>query len=1087
LAPAAAAPHRRRRWWLWLLLLPPVLLLLAGGGLIWRASSGPISLPAALQDRIGVRLDTAMAANRISVSDIAVMLRPGLVPAVMLDGVELRDAGGGLRAVFPQVAVTLDHSALLARAFRPQYVEVAGAGLRLRRDAAGGVDLELAIGGRADAVSLQDTLARMDAMFAAPVFDRLEEVRGTALTLDLEDAITGQTLRARDAVMRLERKGGVLTLNIAGQLQGTRNSDIMIAATRDATAGETTMRLDFNDLAARDVATVTPALAWLDLMRAPISGAITARLTDDGNLGDLWVGLEIGAGQITLGDGVRAMPFRSMGVDLTFDATAQRIQVDRLSMDAAELSLEATGHADLSDDGQALVAQLQLSNITADPAGVFDAPLAIEGGAVDLRLTLAPQVQVEIGQAVLFDGPLRLRATGRAVVEDGGLRLSIDAQVPDVAARDVLSYWPTAAVPNTRAWLETNIIAGQLAGVDLALRAVPGEPLRSVLQMDFRDTTLQALPDLPPITAARGYLSLEGPRLVLAMEDGAITVPDGGGVVSLAGSTMVIADVTPRGPMADFALQVSGDLPDVLRLLDGPPVNIFATGNLTPQIIGTGRAALEARVSTRLLRGQRLPDMAIAVSGSVTDFRSDRLVPGRVLAADTLAVDVSNTAVLISGRATLDDVPVTGTWQRAIGPGAAPGSVVDARAPLDRAVLQTFGVDLPADMISGAGTADLRLRLNANGPARLSVSSDLAGVALSLPALAWRMGPDQTGRLAAEIILGPAPAIPEISLTGAGLDMTGVISLREGGGLDRLNATRFRIGNWLDVTGAVVGRGVGVAPAVEVTGGTFDLRNAPAMNRSDGGTASGPLTLSLDRMQITQGIALTGIRADLTTTGGLSGQFRAAVNGAAPVTGTIVITDDGPAVRLQSNDGGAVLRAAGLFQGGYGGAMTLTLVPTGEAGTYDGQLNIDGPRLRNAPAMAELLNLISVVGLLEQLGGEGINLGDVEGRFRLTPRAIFLTQGAAVGPSMGISLDGVYDITNDQMEMQGVISPLYIVNGLIGALFAPRREGLFGFSYRLTGPGDGLQVTVNPLSILTPGVFRDIFRRPPPELQELSQ
>jgi hypothetical protein len=32
--------------------------------------------------------------------------------------------------------------------------------------------------------------------------------------------------------------------------------------------------------------------------------------------------------------------------------------------------------------------------------------------------------------------------------------------------------------------------------------------------------------------------------------------------------------------------------------------------------------------------------------------------------------------------------------------------------------------------------------------------------------------------------------------------------------------------------------------------------------------------------------------------------------------------------------------------------------------------------------MAELLNLISVVGLLEQLGGDGINLGTVEARFR---------------------------------------------------------------------------------------------------------
>jgi hypothetical protein len=148
------------------------------------------------------------------------------------------------------------------------------------------------------------------------------------------------------------------------------------------------------------------------------------------------------------------------------------------------------------------------------------------------------------------------------------------------------------------------------------------------------------------------------------------------------------------------------------------------------------------------------------------------------------------------------------------------------------------------------------------------------------------------------------------------------------------------------------------------------------------------------------------------------------------------------------------------------------------------RLRIEGPRLRDAPAMAELLNLISVVGLLEQLGGDGINLGTVDARFTLTPGRLTLMEGAAVGPSLGISMDGIYDTNARQFDMQGVVSPLYMVNGLVGALFAPRREGLFGFSYRLTGTAQQSNVSVNPLSILTPGIFREIFRRPPPELTE---
>ena len=42
-------------------------------------------------------------------------------------------------------------------------------------------------------------------------------------------------------------------------------------------------------------------------------------------------------------------------------------------------------------------------------------------------------------------------------------------------------------------------------------------------------------------------------------------------------------------------------------------------------------------------------------------------------------------------------------------------------------------------------------------------------------------------------------------------------------------------------------------------------------------------------------------------------------------------------------------------------------------------------------------------------------------------------------------------------------------------------EGLFGFNYTMTGTPDDVSVRVNPLSILTPGMFREIFRAPPPK------
>ncbi|NND42617.1 MAG: hypothetical protein HKO04_11140, partial [Silicimonas sp.] len=116
---------------------------------------------------------------------------------------------------------------------------------------------------------------------------------------------------------------------------------------------------------------------------------------------------------------------------------------------------------------------------------------------------------------------------------------------------------------------------------------------------------------------------------------------------------------------------------------------------------------------------------------------------------------------------------------------------------------------------------------------------------------------------------------------------------------------------------------------------------------------------------------------------------------------------------------------------------------------------------------------------IDQLSGPGILFNTVDGQFRLTRNRLTLREAAGVGGSLGISADGIYDLRAGAMDFRGVISPVYFLNG-IGAAFSRRGEGLFGFNYRITGSVDEPNVGVNPLSILTPGFFRQIFRSPPP-------
>ncbi|MBF9029813.1 hypothetical protein HKCCE3408_05345 [Rhodobacterales bacterium HKCCE3408] len=1045
---------------------------------IFAATDNRVRLPQAVESRIAAGMNGAMQAGRIGVEEIAIALPDrGFTPEIVLSGVQLRDEQG-LRAYLPEVSVVLNGGALLTGEVRPRRVRLDGAGMRLSRDRDGVIDLALSADPDAADRGITEALARIDALFGEPAFSELEEISGTGLVVLMADAVTGQIIRSQDAEMRLERKGAALTLTLSGSVTASRDARIDIAITRNPRLGRNDLLFAFENLAARDLATASPALAWLDLMRAPISGRLVAQVSDAGTVGDFEGQLDIGPGAITPRAGAEPIPLARLAADLAYDAGTRSLRFDSFDLASAPLSFSAAATAAISEDGREIVGQLSLSELTAAPADLFEEALHFEGGAADLRLILRPDLDLTIGQAVLFDDDLRVRVSGDIVAGDDGLVTRLDAQIPELSLDQVLPYWPAFVIPGTRDWVTENLARGEITGFAAALRTGPQGRTQSI-RFDFDGLELAPLPGLPPITDGRGFVSAEGTRFVLSLTGGEIVAP-GGGTLDLTGSSLVIGDTRPRNPDAVFDLAVAGPIETVGALLALPPVNLLAESPLDPATLATGRAEADVALSMTFRRVIPRDEIGFSATGTLSDVRSDTLVPGRELRARRLDLEVTPQEVGISGRASIDGVAVSGRWSQPMGTGEPQDSRAEGRLTVSADTLAAFGVNLPPGTVTGSGGADFVLDIPRGAPPSLALSSDLSGIGLSVPAIGYALGLEATGTLSAEITLGPTPEVPSLTLDAPGLDLAASVSLRpEGGGLDALSFSRARIGDWADLSGALTGRGPGAPPGVRIDGGTIDLRRLPSLAGGDGG---GPISGRLDRLVLTEGLALTGLAADLAP--GLAGNFQGRVNGGAAIRGSLVRAPQGLGLRVAADDAGAVLRSAGLFQNGYGGALSLSLNPTGEPGTYDGLLTVDGARVRDAPAMAELLNAVSVVGLIDQLGGEGINLGEIDARFRVTPRAIYLTEGSAIGPAIGISMDGVYDIGAQRYDMQGVVSPIYFLNGAAGALFAPRREGLFGVSYRMTGTGDETNVSVNPLSILTPGIFREIFRRPPPDVSQ---
>ena len=183
----------------------------------------------------------------------------------------------------------------------------------------------------------------------------------------------------------------------------------------------------------------------------------------------------------------------------------------------------------------------------------------------------------------------------------------------------------------------------------------------------------------------------------------------------------------------------------------------------------------------------------------------------------------------------------------------------------------------------------------------------------------------------------------------------------------------------------------------------------------------------------------------------------------------------GLGIRLRAKDAGAILRAAGIIDNSFGGDFEMTLLPMATPGEYNGQLRVGRIRVKQGARITALLNAISWVGLVDELSGQGIQFTSAEADFKLGPQYLTLTNLSAVGVSIGLTMEGIYNLKTDALDMRGVLTPIYALNG-IGSILTRRGEGLLAFAFRMRGTGADPDVRVNPLSALAPGFLREVFR-----------
>ncbi len=1037
-----------------------------------------------LSARMEQRIEDRIGGN-VEIGAIRFSLGSGERPAgVSLINVALQNEAGATMLTAPEIRSDFAMIDLAKGKLRPQSFAVSGAKLYLRRDANGRISMALG-----DDVPGADKLpghgipdmrrlGSVAEVAALPLLEQLQVVSFDDISVSYEDLLTGNRWSADHGRVEIRRTdGGVSGVMEAGfSRSGDTPTHVFVRADQRAD-GSNAVLAEFFDAAPTDIADHVAALDWLRIIDAPAKGNLTLELDAEGQLTAFNGAIALDEGRVRP-EGTQEIGFESARSHFSYDPAAQLFTVDNLSVATSVADIASRGSVRLTPGETggiaALTGQMRITALNIRKLDVFPQDLSFERGEITARATLDP-FRIDIGEIVLFDSGNRLIADGSVRAAPEAWQVAVNLRAEGIAHDRLLAYWPLALKPKTRTWLEENIQAGTITRLQAGLRTTEDKP-DLLLEARFEDATARVLRSMPPVTGASGRVSV-AENAVRVTVDAGLTTPPSGAPIDLAGTVFEVPDTRPKPATGIAHVRATGGIPGILSLLDLEPLNLISKLGQSPDF-ATGRAEATARLEFPLQKGLPPEAVIVAADATLTDLEVPNLIPNRPVSAERLHLAATNTDLRLSGIAEISDIPFDFTFARALGPEADPVAHFDGTFPMSPATLAALGAALPTGLVRGETEGRLQLALEKDVAPQFTLLGDVGPLAISVPSLSYGKSAGRgSGVVELTGSLGETPQIDRLRLEAPGLLAEGRIDLA-GAGLRSAEFSRLRVGGWLDapVRLDVANR------QVRISGGTVDLRN---FNRGGAGS-SGPgyqISLAPVDLIVTDGIALRGVEGEFTTAGGLKGRFNGRVNGGARVAG---IVQRGNKVYLYADHAGQALKDAGLFEGGRGGELRAALLPDAQTGGYNGLLMVSNIRVSNAPVLAEILSVASIVGAVDALSGSGVSFEHVESDFRILPERIVVDRAHAISASLGVTMNGTYAPRSGKLDLEGVVSPFYFINGafaqipLLGRILGGRNgEGLIGVNYALAGTRDNPRIAVNPVSGLTPGVLREIFQRRP--------
>ncbi|MEW5703454.1 MAG: AsmA-like C-terminal domain-containing protein [Pseudomonadota bacterium] len=669
---------------------------------------------------------------------------------------------------------------------------------------------------------------------------------------------------------------------------------------------------------------------------------------------------------------------------------------------------------------------------------------------------------------------------------DGG-RLEGSVEARHVPVNHLPRLWPQGMAENARMWIEGHLSGGAVEKARADFQAVIDSKSDPALQVGAVSGTLEYYgidvvyaEGFPSVTGVGGTATFDLGNMDFAVTEGA---HEG---LKVTSGTLHLYGLENGDEHAKIDLAAEGPVRGALETLDRPKLRYLQKMGLSVDRFD-GEAAILLHIAFPLLNDLRLEDVEVAAEAELRRLSFKDAIPGVDLKEGNLRLKLEGETLAVAGEAKVAGGPAKVSWEENFSSKAAFDSRYTLQGRLEETQREAFGFS-GAPFLSGPTETNLTYT-SKGGKGALAIALDLEDSALAIPGFTWTKpaGRPGKGNIQIDFVKGKIRRIRELDITADGLDAKGTFAFAgDGKTIERASIDRLKFGV-TDIQGKAV-RDPGGRFNVNLVGRGFDAEKL--LEREKSGVALPPLSLSvaIDRVRLGPAQQIDRLIGSMQYDGKrwnsilLDGEFE------KRGTMKLAVRSEGKVRKLEviSKDaGGAVLEAFGIRRNLKGGELVIS-------GTFHddeepevplrGRIKMKNFQALNTPLLAKLLSVASLTGILDILRGKGVEFTRLDVPFTVTDAFTTIEQGRAFGSSLGITFEGQINNVEDSVNVRGTLIPAYTINSVFGRipligeiLVGGEGQGVFAVSYKIEGPEEDPNVSINPLSALTPGFLRKFF------------